>query len=100
LHSIHIAIFGQKLSVTLEHHFPQALADAESVFGKGGGYLRKKLTRWVSAATGVPKRVQTGVLNSAYSLSKPLAFPVGAVRTADKSGDSPAVGQTEPRLEA
>src|ERR1700686_1644221 len=31
LHSIHVAIFGQKLSVTLEHHFPQALGDAEPV---------------------------------------------------------------------
>jgi hypothetical protein len=86
--------------VTLEHHFPQALADAEPVLGKGGGYLRKKLTRWVSAATGVPKRVQTRVLNSACSRPKPVAFPVGAVKKTDKRGDSPAVGQTELWLEA
>src|ERR1700730_1599657 len=30
-HSIHIAIFGKEPSVTLEHHFPQALADRESL---------------------------------------------------------------------
>lgn len=60
----------------------------------------KKPTRWLSAATGVPKRVQTGVLNSADSLLKPLAFLVGTGRKTDKNGDSPAVGQTEPGLEA
>ena len=54
-HSIHIAIFDQKPSVTLEHHFPQALAGAEAVLGEGQT-TSKELTRQASAATGAPKR--------------------------------------------
>jgi hypothetical protein len=84
----------------VEHHFPQALADAKPASAVVGGYLRKSWAGGLPAATGVPKRAQTGVLNSAYSLPKPVAFPAERVGKADKNGDPPAVGQTEPTIKA